>query len=86
MLLRLLLLTLFNKITAFSISSTFINQTQQWLHERHYLMWEASRCQRESISPSPKQFLSEILCSLLCTIVPFLIDVGAVRLVEERTL
>lgn len=86
MLLRLLLLTLFNKITAFTISSTLINQTQQWLQERHYLMREALRCQRESISLSTKQFLSEILCSLLCTILPFLIDVGAARLVEERTL
>lgn len=76
MLLRLLLLTLFNKITAFSISSTLINQTQQWLQGRHYLMLEALRCQRESISPSAKQFLSEILCSLLCAIVLFLVGRG----------
>lgn len=36
--------------------------------------------------PWTKQFLSEILCSLLCVIAFFLIDEEAVRLVEERTL
>ena len=86
MLRRLLLLTLFNKITALSISSTLINQTQQRLQERHYLMRENLRCQRESISLNTKQLLSEILCSLLCMIVLFLIDMGVVRLIEEGTL
>lgn len=79
-------MTLFNKITAVSISSTLINQGQQWLQERHYLMWEALRCQKESISASTKQFLSEIPCSLLCMIVPFHIEAGAVRMIEERAL
>ncbi|CAM9301408.1 unnamed protein product, partial [Bubo scandiacus] len=37
-------------ITAFSISSTLINQTQQWLQERHYLMQEALRMSFEHIS------------------------------------
>ncbi|RMC14800.1 hypothetical protein DUI87_06976 [Hirundo rustica rustica] len=38
-------------ITAVSISSTLINQTQQWLQERHYLMREALRMYFEHISP-----------------------------------
>lgn len=84
MLLRLLLLTLFNKITAVSVSSTLINQSQQWLQERHYLMWEALRCLKESINTSTKQFLSENPCSFLCMIVPFRIEVGAVRMIEEK--
>lgn len=83
MLLRLLLLTHFNKITAFSISSTLINQTQRRLQGRHYLALEALRCQRESIRLSVKQFVSENLCSLLCVIVPLLVGAGRRREMKE---